>query len=232
MKKLALIIAMLLVVPCAAFGMEMLNDSAMDEVTGQTCVAIAFDDVELFLNIDTIAWVDEDGISNTGATGNSGGAVGIQNFQMDTIKINAIVGSAGGNLVSTLNSTALQYDYTGTNAVAGFKNKNAGDLACQALTIDVTDTLPALSQGVAFNAGSPVIVDGARVGGVFIGLPTMEISIPSMSMEPIFWAAAGGVVDYAGADLTVANNGDSYGRLDILGITFTVLDGWMEIAPH
>jgi hypothetical protein len=97
MKKLALILA-LLIIPCTAFGLEMLDDSSMDQVTGQSGVAIAFDDIQLFLNVDKFAWVDCDGFSthsNYGGTcAGSGAAVVIENFQMDTININ-MIGSAG-----------------------------------------------------------------------------------------------------------------------------------------
>ena len=42
MKKLALILA-LMIIPCSAFGLEMLNDSSMDSITGQSGVSIAVD---------------------------------------------------------------------------------------------------------------------------------------------------------------------------------------------
>jgi hypothetical protein len=97
MKKLALILA-LLIIPCSAFGLEMLNDGAMDQVTGQSGVAIAFDDVQLFLNVDKFAYIDCDGFSthsNFGGTcAGSGAAIVIENFQMDTININ-MIGTAG-----------------------------------------------------------------------------------------------------------------------------------------
>jgi hypothetical protein len=61
-KKLALILALMLV-PCTAFGLQMMDETAMDAVTGQSGVHIAFDDVQLFLNIEKLAWIDCDGLS-------------------------------------------------------------------------------------------------------------------------------------------------------------------------
>ena len=49
MKKLALILALMLI-PCSAFGLEMLTNNALDNVTGQAGVAIAADDIQIFLH--------------------------------------------------------------------------------------------------------------------------------------------------------------------------------------
>ncbi len=98
MKKLALILAMLLVVPAAAFGLEMLDNDALDTVTGQAGVNIVFDDIELFINIDRMAYIDTDGFNSftfigtdAAASNSNGGALSVTNFQLDTLVINAIV---------------------------------------------------------------------------------------------------------------------------------------------
>lgn len=97
MKKIALLLA-LLMIPCSAFGLEMLNDNALDEVTGQSGVGIAFDDIQLFLHVDKFAYIDCDGYSTNsgygGTCAGSGAAIVIENFQMDTININ-MIGTAG-----------------------------------------------------------------------------------------------------------------------------------------
>jgi hypothetical protein len=98
MKKLALFLV-LLMVPCTAFGLEMLTDDSLQEVTGQSGVSIAFDDMQLFLNVDRFAYIDCDGYStnsNYGGTcqSNLGGAFVIEGFQMDMLNIN-MIGTAG-----------------------------------------------------------------------------------------------------------------------------------------
>ena len=80
MKKLALILALMLI-PCSAFGLEMLNDNSLEDVTGQSGVSIAFDDIQLFLHVGRFAYLDCDGYgtnSNYGGTCNSsvGGGFG------------------------------------------------------------------------------------------------------------------------------------------------------------
>jgi len=98
MKKLALFLV-LMMIPCTAFGLEMLNDNALQEVTGQSGVSIAFDDIQLFLNVDRFAYIDCDGYStnsNYGGTceSNLGGAFVIEGFQLDLLNIN-MIGVAG-----------------------------------------------------------------------------------------------------------------------------------------
>ena len=266
MKKLALILALMLI-PCTAFGLEMLNDDAMDQVTGQSGVAIAFDDVQLFLNVDKFAWIDCDGFSthsNFGGTcAGSGAAMVIENFQIDCININ-MIGTAGtfasaeytvngGNQTTGggLNLTSspcgqipLFYDY-GTGAVVGctldgsttglgldnYINTNISDRTglaqfnAKALTIDVSMELPLLSGGLHANdPGS-----SGMVGGVLIGLPTGEFYLNSMMFTPTVSALIS--PNTVAHETLMRNEGESYGTFLIEGITFTVLNGWMEIAP-
>jgi hypothetical protein len=268
MKKLALILA-LIIIPCSAFGLEMLNDNAMDEVTGQAGVAIAFDDVQLFLNVDRFAWVDCDGFSthsNFGGTcAGSGAAIVIEDFQMDTININMIgtagtfaafeytassagIQTTGGGLnlaSSTCGQIPLFYDY-GTGAVVGctldnatgaglglnnYINTNISDSSglaqfnAKALTIDVSMELPLLSGGLHAND----IGSSGMVGGVLIGLPTAEFYIHSMTITPTVTALIS--ANSVAHETLMRNEGESYGTFVIEGITFTVLNGWMEIAP-
>ena len=265
MKKLALILA-LLIIPCSAFGLEMLNDDAMDQVTGQSGVAIAFDDVQLFLNVDKFAWIDCDGFSthsNFGGTcAGSGAAIVIENFQMDCININ-MIGTAGSlataeytanggnqttggglNLVSsTCGKIPLFYDY-GTGAVMGCLLDSTGGTGlgldgyintntinndatfnAKALTIDVSMELPLLTGGT--HANDPGTT--GAIGGVLIGLPTGEFYINSMVITPTVSALIS--ANAPAHEALMRNEGESFGTFYIEGITFTVLNGWMEIAP-
>jgi hypothetical protein len=270
MKKLALILALILI-PCSAFGLEMLNDNAMEAVTGQSGVAIAFDDVQLFLNVDKFAWIDCDGFSthsNFGGTcAGSGAAIVIENFQMDCININMIgtagtfaayeYTAAGGNQTtggglnlgsSTCGQIPLFYDYgtggalgclldttaVGANATLGldgYVNTNISDRSglaqfnAKALTIDVSMELPLLSGGLHAND----IGSSGMVGGVLIGLPTAEFYIGSMVITPTVSALI--TANSLAHETLMRNEGESFGTFYIEGITFTVLNGWMEIAP-
>lgn len=273
MKKLALILAMLLVIPCSAFGLEMLNDSAMDEVTGQAGVSIALDDIQIFLNIERLAWIDCDGFSSTdgyGTCSGDAGAVGISNFQLDVLTLNAIVNTpTKANNVWDLASLdcgtiPLDFDYgntstAGTCSLSGAYTTGGASLGTQtlglnnyrpdnttgyftprALTIDATSELPAATAAKRnilhanpLYSGLGAGIDTIGFGGVLIGIPTIEIYIPSLSLTPAFYnvdGAAEAANDVDGS--AIVPGGADYGTIQIDGITFTPLGGWLEIAPH
>ncbi|MDA3897655.1 MAG: hypothetical protein PF482_16090 [Desulfobacteraceae bacterium] len=250
MKKLALILALMLI-PCTAFGLEMLNDNAMDSITGQSGVSIAMDDVQMFINIEKMAWIDCDGInSSAGACTGAPGAIALNNFQIDVLNINAIVDgtsdSSSGATVWDLTSTScgqidLFFDYASTaqegcylgsgdaTQTLGLNNYigigTDGDFLARALTIDATDRLPALTEGFQANTG----LDYNTVGGVLIGIPTLEIYINAMSLTPVYDGDINGEPSSAVND---DGHGADFGTIYLQGITFTTLSGWIEIAPH
>jgi hypothetical protein len=269
MKKLALILAFL-VIPCAAFGLEMLNDSAMDQVTGQSGVHIALDDVQLFINIDKLAWIDCDGLDNYAGCSGDPGALALNNFQIDVLNMNAITTSTNNGEVGEIQSegtTAMSlysvacgdiplfYNYGSTamdgchlNVARGVNTKGLdhyrsfnslvpGAFTASALTIDATEQLPAISAGVRNNGGSASL----DIGGVYISLPTVEIYINSMSMTPVFDSDINGSTATALNDdnttnpvalLLLGGENADFGTIYMQGITFSVLSGWLEIAPH
>lgn len=150
MKKLALFLAFMLI-PCTAFGLEMLSDNALDEVTGQSGVSIAFDDIQLFLHVDSFAYIDCDGYStnsNYGGTceSNTGGAFVIENFEMDLININ-MIGAAGA---------AAQY-YEGSSGVTTAIYGNAWD---ELLVGDALGNLGALVSKSNWVNGDTITVTG------------------------------------------------------------------------
>jgi len=257
MKKLALILAFMLI-PCSAFGLQMLDDTTMDGITGQSGVSIAFDDVQMFLNIEKLAWIDCDGLTSTsvfissnqvGTCSGAAGAIGLNNFQMDVININAIISSTvdDGDGTQTSDTTAMQlystncgqiplfYDYgqtsigdcylndasaTNTDGLDHYYDDGAVGFQSRLLSIDVTDAMPAITAGINSN-GSTV-----SLGGVVIGIPTMEIYIQSMSLTPFYTG------DVNGLTSTAINNNKTFGTIYLEGITFTTLSGWLEIGPH
>jgi hypothetical protein len=67
MKKLLAIAVVLLMVPFTAFGLEMLTDDVMEDVTGQAGVTITFlqGDTVINISVDGIAWGDDDGFGSS-----------------------------------------------------------------------------------------------------------------------------------------------------------------------
>jgi hypothetical protein len=286
MKKLALILA-LLIIPCTAFGLEMLNDASLDGVTGQAGIDIAMDDIQIFMNIEKMAWIDCDGYTSLGRMqcSGAGGAIALNNFQIDVLNVNAILttndnGSdlfafnpqTGGNLAlysASCGKIPLFYNYastaplgcglnvitsgtagidnfTGTQPAVGGYSLDGGAFTPQFLSIDVTDKLPCGTEGLqVWNANSytsaAVAAKGGNgsstIGGVIIGLPTVEFYIGDMMFEPVYDGDISGNTSNAINDDThlysnFGNDYASFGVIQMHGITFTVLSGWIEIAPH
>ena len=260
MKKLALILAFMLI-PCSAFGLQMLDDTTMDGITGQSGVSIAFDDVQMFINIEKLAWIDCDGLTSTsvfissnqvGTCSGAAGAVGLNNFQLDILNINAIISSTvdDGDSTQTSDTTAMQlystdcgqiplfYDYgqTGTAGcyLGGAGVASAGTDGLDNYYDDGAVGFQARLLSIDATDAMPAISAGIQnngnagvtFGGIVIGLPTMEIYINTLSLTPFYTG------DISGVDSTAVNNGKDFGTIYMEGITFTVLSGWLEIGPH
>jgi len=84
MKKMLALALTLLLIPFSAFGLEMLEDSTLDGVTGQAGVSIATD-VTMDIHFDTIAWGDSDGIDADG--GDGAGWIGITGLDIANMNI-------------------------------------------------------------------------------------------------------------------------------------------------
>lgn len=261
MKKLVLILALLIAIPGAAFGMEMLDDSKLDNVTGQSGVNIVFDDIQMFINIERMAYIDNDGFSSTLYVGpqiasSEGGAIAIDDFQIDVMNINAIYyGSFDGTVTALSSGTASGIDlqfgeaagtgygdsttelynfnvggtvYTGLKGLENYDNVAGGvaSYTAKALTIDVTAALPVTSQAITRNAVGSMNSTLISVGGVMIGLPTAEISINDMYLTPTYYC------QNTNLGTLNYNDGDDYGSFLIQGLNMAVLNGWLEISPH
>ena len=268
MKKLALILALMLI-PCTAFGLQMLDENAMDSITGQSGVHIAFDDIQIFLNIEKMAWIDCDGLTTEAQAMNSGqygtcdggaGAIGLNNFQIDVLNINAIVSSTwdDGDGSQTIGATGgMELFSVDCGQIPLFYNYGATGTAGCALNVATAQTdgldnyVSTITAGAnlgGFQARAltidatramPAITAGVQnnngstsmtFGGIVIGLPTFEIYIQSMSLTPFFTADINGFTN--GATEAVVNNNKDFGTIYLEGITFTVLSGWLEIGPH
>ena len=205
----------------------------------------------VFINIDKLAYIDSDGLTSVSSytsnfTTGAAGAIYLSNFQIDVLNVNAIVAtksdsttgaSHGNELISTTagriplfydyaTNTTLSDDYLNGSTIQtkGLDNLYA-TFTSAALTIDVTDELPALTEGFQYNHAADTLAT-YTVGGVIIGLPTVEVYINNMNLTPKYTG------DVDSLTSTAINNTKDYGTIEIDGLTLTVLSGWIEIAPH
>lgn len=220
MKKVAILLALAMLLPINAFALQTLNEDDMGGITGQAGVSIAIDDVIIYQNIESLSYTD------VGGTDGTDGTVSISNLYM-LVNINAITSlDSAGLPVSPNRGVQGTWADTAGNALFNFNNTDVtGDgvndvFIAKALTIDV-GTLGVLSAGASNNAtiqaGSPVALN---VAGVQIGLPTVEVNQTALTFDV--------TVTSTGA----YNDGASYGRITIGNMTMGVLDGVVEIAPH
>jgi len=260
MKKLALIIAFMMFIPGAAFGLEMLNDSAMENVTGQHGVSIALDDVQLFINIGKIAWIDCDGFADYyGGTSGLGGAVGISNFQIDTLLINAIASSdgmpfgSGDGTAGTVNPNfgsgscgfiPLQFDYGSTAPLSGCSlvgsthtNTKGLDNFIAPITIygGIEDRYyRAISIDATSELPALTAINNSNAGNTTQYTGGVIIGLPLFEIYIPTLSMTPEFYDISGGrdSINDASTGANYGKIVLNGVTFTPLSGWIEIAPH
>jgi len=71
MKKLLVIATILMMIPFTAFSMDAMNDTAMDDVTGQAGVSIGIDGtLASTVNIEKFSYTDEGTVSLAATSGN------------------------------------------------------------------------------------------------------------------------------------------------------------------
>ncbi len=217
--------AAIAIAPMSASALEALTDNAMNDVTAQAGVSIAIDDVVIY----------QTSIADTTYTDTDSG-LGIKIDYADTSNklsvFNAIEGQDGATVgealygVEYFNGLGLTgYDadtvgIVGGGAETGYQTKAA------ALSIDV-GTCETMTAGKFFNGDLPA---GATVGGVVIGLPTLEIttyrSNDSKTISMVFDADSQVTNTAANTGLNfVKITKDGYSKMAILG-------GTIEIAPH
>ena len=88
MKKSIFLIVALLCMPLPALAMKVMDDRALEEISGQSGVSI-FVDITMNIHIDTLAWGDSDGLgpNNIWGIATSGGYVGVTNLSMSNLYI-------------------------------------------------------------------------------------------------------------------------------------------------
>lgn len=243
--------AAILSMPMAASALEKMDNSQLKSATGQAGVSIAVDDIVIYQKslADTTYW-DTDGI------GDGGSAAGIMIDHADQLQklitIDAILDA------SEYGVAALQAIFGNTEDI-GIVDDAAAALAAgldptngnmsglttgiSPLTIDV-GTCEALTAGWAYNTANRAAdlggLQNLDVGGVVIGLPTVEITTYSTSNFKTIKLLSG-VANADGTVTTVdAATGASYFNTDHALITIeksgdstmAILGGRVEIAPH
>jgi len=253
--------AAILSMPMAASALEKMDNSQLRSATGQAGVSIAVDDVVIYQSAlaDTTYW-DTDGIGGEAAAG-----VMIDQAEemqklitidaiLDATKygVSVLTGKFGTENVGIIDAgitdpAALANFYPGDGSTGNFVN------GISPLTIDV-GTCEALTAGWDFNVAAVVaalglsgpadVASGAGaldVGGVVIGLPTVEIKTYStvdfktIKLRNGTWDSATGIVTETtlGAGAQHFNTDHAFITIEKSGnSTMAILGGRLEIAPH
>jgi len=222
MKKIIAIAIGMLLIPFTAYGMQTAGDESMDQVTGQSGVAIAIDDVMVHFSASE-TWYQNNVIdtdNNNEVT--SSAAIGMVEEGEELMFVNAVIGDGASGVENT-----GDYGLFGAyDDLADLYNDATDDTYAHspsALTIHVSDDLAVMDQ-----------LGGDEVAGVQIGLPTVEIHTEgSMAMQLLANAtepAGGEAQSPVGSE---RGDGDtwSYGTLYSGSETMAVLGGNLEIAP-
>ena len=230
--------------PMSASALEALNDSAMNDVTGQAGVSIALDDIVIYqTGVADTTYIDTDGLMSHALTG-AASQVGnitqagimidyVDNYQKLTIIDGIIDDTFHGGMYSAATLTGL---FTGAPSVGmatgssivkdpltGNTDNDDYRTGASPLTIDV-GTCQSLTAGLNFNGGVTA-APNADVAGVIIGLPTIEIQtyyttdIKDVKLAEVTGSAVNGTKEF----IRIKKSGNS---------TMAILGGRIEIAPH
>lgn len=239
-KVLALALGMMLI-PFTAFGMQTISEQEMDNVTGQSGVAIAIDDVKIYTHDGASEmWYATSGAVGTDTYDAYDAAVGMvwdtDSYQM--MHVNAIMYEGDASNAFTVDDLySPGRDLQGTY-VADFNYSNMdtnasgveNHLVSSALTIRVDNEVPIISEAKG-NMGR------SGAAGVVIGLPTVEIFIEEGSSDVFeIQIATGADGDpLAGANPLNGGAGEYYSFGTIYSTdgnsTMAILDGSVEIVP-
>ncbi len=235
MKKITAIVAGLMLIPFTAFGMQTISEQEMDNVTGQSGVAIAIDDVMVHFSASE-TWYQNVALDPDGASTDNAAAVGMVESGEELMFVNAIVGmniaddnydglySSGEQaLLGAYDDLDLLYSRATTD---GAETEGEYDHSPSALTIRVSDDL------AIFNEAADYTGEGTgQVAGVQISLPTVEIHTEgSMAMDLLVSVTELADPSPVGNTREDANTW-SYGTLYSGSETMAVLGGTLVIAP-
>ena len=190
----------------SAWSMTPVSDSELADVTGQAGVNIN-PDLTMNINIGTMAWGDSDGISPSAynpwdlPAGSSGGYVGINDFNITNLTIQARMESGD--------------TYNGYNT-----------MMLKPITIDVATVNSPFSVTTTPSWGVAGVTESLPTGTTFvrIGLGALEISMDSMLFNVDLWQRSNG---YATNDL-LANSAQNLGVVT-MGAMSMYINPWSYV---
>jgi hypothetical protein len=250
--------AAILSMPMAASALEKMDNSQLRSATGQAGVSIAVDDIVIYQKslADTTYW-DTDGISSpfNGVTEAAAGIMIDQAEEMqklitiDAILTDDIYGvDALRAIFGNVEDIGILASADAVAAIGSGFDPSNGNIAgmttgISPLTIDV-GTCQALTAGWKYNTTGATLPNDAQdlaVGGVVIGLPTVEIKTYStvdfktIKLQNGTYDDATGIVTHVadGGTVTHFNQDHDFITIEKSGTsTLAILGGRLEIAPH
>jgi hypothetical protein len=206
MKKILALSLTLMLIPFSAFGLEMLEDSTLDSVTGQAGVSINVD-IEVDAFIGTAAWGDSDGIAG------DGGYVGLQNMDIDVLRVRAREDWALSGDATTIGQLEfltidVAHDTATTDPLYDGRtyvriNPGTFDITMDSFTADVAlgaDTTMGEFMGEVFMTDMLVRLDAGNYidiythGGSGVSI-TMYVNMDTVSFATIGWGDTDGLGD-------------------------------------
>ena len=185
MKKILALAVGMLLIPFTAFGMQMMSDSDMDSITGQSGVAISLSNVQIYSSGGDDLWYE-----TSVAVGGSTQAVGLLRDESGSYTfINAIAdardlynGGSGLFGVGAGSNAMLRGDYGPYAAIFTEDTFNTradygARLDAAVLSIRVVDNANSVFRGKAEDVGDE------DFAAIEIGLPTLEIYNPKGSYD-------------------------------------------------
>ena len=221
MKKMLAVAAILMLVPFTAFGMQMMADTALEDVTGQAGVSIDVDNVQLDFAMDYLAWGDADATNDAGDDLKSW--VGIAGLEMTNIVIDRL--GVGSSAITPIAGALDLTVYGGATAASGPQivtgtTERYFDATSDFsyLTIDVglcpVPTAVSAATGASYTSHTAVV----------IGIPTLSIYVGEIADMDI--ALGTGALD-AAPSLT-----EIMGTLAVGGMQVDLKAGTVFIMAH
>jgi hypothetical protein len=249
MKRLvlALVLAMTLL-PFTAFGLEMMSDSNMKDVTAQAGVAIVADDIVLVQHVGKTKYIDMDGTSISD-TAEGAAAIVIGNRRRSQ-EINAVYGTAASSTEPSLRG--IKFTYTTTEFQVGPLPLTIDVGKCVIMSYGLARLKGALRGRYTSEAAYTTehggaadriyhmvysefdsTADATNVVGVQISLPTVEIytakDMYGISVELV--ESTGTNAGGFRSDATYHNNGREFISICREASGLAILGGRVEIAP-
>lgn len=182
MKKFAIILAVLLVLPVSAMALTPMSDSSLEDVTGQSGVSISVNDIVFDIAITSAAWGDGDGLDSANVS-TENGWISFNGIKMLNVQIDKLIdytdknSNGSDDLINTGSLNPLGYDKLTFDVVT------YEDAATLGAYLSTTDTFHAVYAGAlaASNTGDTYLR---------IGLPTVRIYMEEFIVDSISLVAS------------------------------------------